>query len=90
MITKTVGKLHFSDLDLGRFEMLTMQIIYRTRRQEKINHLGTAGSDNGVDIDAEELLENGKRNTHHFQCEKYEKLSKRQLERLSWHIRRKM
>ena len=79
MITKTMGKLHFSDLESGRFEMLAMQIIYRMRRWERLNHFGAAGSDDGVDIDAEELLENGKRDIYHFQCKRYEKLTKNQL-----------
>lgn len=74
-----MGRLHFSDLEPGRFEMLSMQIIYRMRRWERLNHFGAAGSDDGVDIDAEELLENGKRDVHHFQCKRYEKLTKNQL-----------
>ena len=82
MITRTIGKLHFSDLEPGRFEVLAMQIIYRMRRWEQLNHYGAAGSDDGVDIDAEELLENGKRDVHHFQCKRYDKLTKSQLEKI--------
>lgn len=68
MITRTYGPLHFTDLEPGRFEVLTLQIIYRMRRWEQLDHFGIAGSDDGIDINAVELLENGKRNRHHFQC----------------------
>lgn len=82
MITRTYGQLHFSDLEPGRFEMLSMLIIYRMRRWERLDHVGAGGSDNGIDISAVELLENGKRATYHFQCKRYEKLTKKQLERI--------
>ena len=82
MITRTYGPLHFTDLEPGRFEVLTLQIIYRMRRWEQLDHFGIAGSDDGIDINAVELLENGKRNRHHFQCKRYEKLSKKQLEKI--------
>ena len=57
MVTKTIGKLHFTDLEPGRFEMMTMLMIYRMRRWERINHYGVSGSDGGIDIEAVELLE---------------------------------
>ena len=79
MVTKTHGKLHFEDLEPGRFEMLAMQIVYRMRRWERLDHYGAAGSDDGVDINAVELLENGKRNSYHFQCKRYDRLTKSQL-----------
>ncbi len=82
MITKTFGKLHFTDLDPGRFEMMSMLMVYRMRRWEKINHYGATGNDDGIDIEAVELLDNGKRVTHHFQCKRYTKLTKAQLEKI--------
>ena len=82
MVTKTIGKLHYTDLEPGRFEMMAMLMIYRMRRWEKINHYGAAGSDDGIDIHAEEILENGKRVIHHFQCKRHEKLTKAQLTRI--------
>lgn len=75
MVTRTIGKLHFTDLDPIRFEMLCMDIIYRMRRWERIDHFGSTGSDDGVDIQGIEILENGKKVTHHFQCKRYEKMS---------------
>lgn len=82
MTTRTYGSLHFTDLEPGRFEVLTLQIVYRMRRWERLDHFGAAGSDDGIDISAVELLENGKRDTHHFQCKRYEKLSKNQLQKI--------
>lgn len=79
MVTRTIGKLHFSDLDPLRFEMLCLDIIYRMRRWERIDHHGAAGSDDGVDIQGIEILENGKRVTHHFQCKRYERITAVQL-----------
>lgn len=75
MVIRTFGKLHFTDLDPTRFEMLSMDMIYRMRNWENLVHHGAAGSDNGVDIQAVEVLENGKKVTHHFQCKRYEKIS---------------
>lgn len=82
MTTRTYGPLHFTDLEPGRFEVLSLQIIYRMRRWEQLDHFGAAGSDDGIDINAVELLENGKRDTHHFQCKRYEKLNKSQIEKI--------
>ena len=82
MVSKTHGRLHFEDLEPGRFEMLAMQIIYRMRRWESLDHFGAAGSDDGVDINAVELFTNGKRNSYHFQCKRYDKLTKSQLEKI--------
>lgn len=80
--TRTYGQLHFTDLEAKRFEMLVLQIIFRMRRWERLDHVGVGGADAGVDVHAIELLENGKRDTHHFQCKRYDKLTKRQLERI--------
>jgi len=82
MTTRTYGSLHFTDLDPGRFEMLSMQIVYRMRRWERLDHVGAGGADDGVDIRAVELLENGKRNIHHFQCKRYEKINKSQIKKI--------
>lgn len=79
MITRTIGQLHFSDLDPLRFEMLCMSIIFRMRRWERLDHYGVAGSDDGVDIRGIEIMENGKKVTHHFQCKRYEKITAAQL-----------
>lgn len=82
MATRTYGKLHFDDLDPQRFEMMAMQIIFKMRRWEKLYHFGATGSDEGIDIEAVELLENGKRNTYHFQCKRYKSLTKNQIKKI--------
>lgn len=79
MVTKTIGQLHFEDLDPIRFEELILSIVYRMRRWEKLDHFGKKGSDDGIDIRAVELLENGKRDTYHIQCKRYSKLSASQI-----------
>lgn len=78
-VTRTFARLHFEDLDPMRFEDLCLSIIYRMRRWEKIEHFGRMGKDYGIDILGIELLENGRRNTWHFQCKRYNKLSKTQV-----------
>lgn len=79
MVTKTIGQLHFEDLDPIRFEELILSIVYRMRRWEKLDHFGKKGSDDGIDIRAVELLENGKRDTYHIQCKRYSKLTATQI-----------
>lgn len=75
MVTRTIGRLPFSELDPRRFEMLCLDMIYRMRRWERIDHYGALGSDDGVDIQTIEVLENGKKVKHHFQCKRYEKMN---------------
>lgn len=75
MVTRTFAKLHFEDIDPSRFEDLCLSILYRKRRWEKIENLGRKGKDDAIDIAAEELLENGKRNKWHFQCKRYNNIT---------------
>lgn len=75
MFTRTINQLHFEDLDPIRFEELILAMVYRMRRWEKLDHFGKKGSDDGIDIRAIELLENGKSNTYYFQCKRYQKIS---------------
>lgn len=79
MTIRTYGELHFTDLDPKRFESLVLQIVYRMRRWECLDHLGSGGSDDGIDINAVEQLENGKKVIHHFQCKRYDKLTRSQI-----------
>lgn len=76
MVTKTIGQLHFEDLDPIRFEELTMSMIYRMKRWLSLDHFGKQGSDRGVDIRAIEELENGKKKVYYFQCKRYKKMTK--------------
>ena len=76
MVTKTIGQLHFEDLDPIRFEELAMAMIYRMKRWIALDHFGKQGSDRGVDIRAIEELENGKKKIYYFQCKRYKKITK--------------
>ena len=79
MVTTTINSLPFGELQSKRFEMLVMDMIYRMRRWEKIEHFGVSGADDAIDIHAVEMLENGKRNIHHFQCKNYKEIKASQL-----------
>lgn len=48
-----------------------MSIVYRFQRWAEIRHYGRSGSDDGIDIFASDLLENGKRRTWAIQCKRY-------------------
>ena len=78
-ITRTNGRLHFEDLDPGRFEDLCLSMIYRMRRWIKIEHFGRTGADSAIDIQAIERLENDRTETWHFQCKRYQKLTKTEI-----------
>ena len=80
--TITIAKLHFDDLDPLRFEDLSVDMVYRLRRWNKINHYGRKGSDNGVDIYAEEELENGAGRTWFIQCKRYTKVNRNELKNI--------
>ena len=73
--TNTTNRIHFSDLDPLRFEDLCLSLSYRLRRWKRINHIGREGSDGGVDIQAEEEIENGYTRNWFIQCKRYEKFS---------------
>ena len=73
--TKTTNRIHFSDLDPLRFEDLCLSLAYRLKRWKRINHIGREGSDGGVDIQAEEEIENGYSRNWFIQCKRYEKFS---------------
>ena len=47
MVTKTIGKLHFEDLSPTRFEDMCVQIVYRMKRWDRIQHFGRKGKDRG-------------------------------------------
>lgn len=70
---KNDKSITFEDLDPIRFEELILAMVYRMRRWDKLDHFGKKGSDDGIDIRAVELLENGKSNTYYFQCKRYKK-----------------
>ena len=55
-VTKTIGPLHFEDLDPHRFEDLVRQLIYDFRNWQDIEATGRMGSEGGNDIRAIERV----------------------------------
>src|ERR1700738_5104043 len=53
-ITKTLGPLHFEDLEPKRFEDLVRELIYDFKDWQSIEATGRGGSDDGFDIRAYE------------------------------------
>lgn len=53
--TRTIGQLHFEDLDPHRFEDLARQLVYSLRQWSVLEALGRSGADDGVDIRGIEL-----------------------------------
>lgn len=52
--TRTLGPLHFEDLDPKRFEGLIRELIYDFRDWQSIEATGLSGADDGIDIRAYE------------------------------------
>jgi len=69
--SKTINKLHFSDLDPIRFEDFCLSLLYPLHPWEDIRHYGRVGSDGGVDIYAVEKLENDLKRVWFIQCRRY-------------------
>ena len=57
-ITKTLGPIHFEDLDPRRFEDLVRELAYDFKDWQSIEATGRGGSDDGFDIRAFERLGN--------------------------------
>ena len=57
-ITKTLGPIHFEDLDPHRFEDLVRELVYDFKDWQSIEATGRSGSDEGFDIRAYEQLGN--------------------------------
>src|SRR5438874_1512 len=55
-ITRTLGPIHFEDLDPHRFEDLVRQLIYDFRDWHTIEATGRSGQDGGFDVRAYERL----------------------------------
>src|SRR5579859_536470 len=54
VVTKTLGPLHFEDLDPHRFEDLVRELIYDFKDWQSIEATGRGGADDGFDIRAYE------------------------------------
>ncbi len=55
-VTRTLGPIHFEDLDPHRFEDLIRQLAYDFRQWQSIESTGRGGADDGFDIRAYEAL----------------------------------
>jgi hypothetical protein len=51
-VTRTVGPIHFEDLDPHRFEDLVRQLVYDFRSWQSIESTGRGGADDGFDVRA--------------------------------------
>ncbi|SDF09002.1 Restriction endonuclease [Halanaerobium congolense] len=80
--TRTTGRLHFDDLSPQRFEDLSLAMIYRINHWTEIYHYGKTGADDGIDIYAEDELNNGKKRVWNIQCKRHKKFKKNQLEKV--------
>jgi hypothetical protein len=49
-ITKTLGPIHFEDLEPHRFEDLVRQLVYDYKDWQSIEATGRADSDDGFDV----------------------------------------
>jgi len=56
-ITKTLGPIHFEDLDPHRFEDLVRELIYDFKEWQNIEATGRGGADDGFDVRAWEKIE---------------------------------
>ena len=71
LVTLTTNRIHFSDLDPLRFEDFCLCLVYKIARWRKINHLGRLGKDKGIDIEAEEEIQQGFSRSWYIQCKRY-------------------
>lgn len=56
-VTRTLGPIHFEDLDPHRFEDLVHQLIYDFKQWQSIESTGRGGADDGFDVRAYEVLQ---------------------------------
>jgi len=56
-VTRTLGPIHFEDLDPHRFEDLVRQLIYDFKQWQTIESTGRGGADDGFDVRAYEVLQ---------------------------------
>ena len=78
MPTRTLNRIHFSDLDPLRFEDLCMNLVSRFRNWVQLNHYGRKGADGGIDIKAKEAIGEATK-TWHIQCKRYSTIKKGDL-----------
>lgn len=54
--TRTIGPLHFEDLDPKRFEDLVRQLVYEFKPWRRLEATGRSGSDDGFDVRGYEIV----------------------------------
>jgi hypothetical protein len=79
--TKTINRIHFTDLEDRRFEDLSMQIVYRFKDWVFLHPDGRSGNDDGVDIRGLEKLDDGNTKNWFIQCKRYKKTSASELKK---------
>ena len=79
--TKTINRIHFTDLEDRRFEDLTMQIIYRLKDWVYLHPDGRSGNDKGVDIRGLENLDDEITKEWFIQCKRYKKVVASELKK---------
>lgn len=79
--TRTINRLHFSDLDPIRFEDLCLQLVSRAAEWSELNHFGRKGSDSGIDIMAIKE-EAGKIVRCAVQCKRYASIKQSDLKKI--------
>src|SRR4051812_31319805 len=77
--TRTTNRIVFTHLAHERFEDLCLAMVYPLHPWIDIRHYGRSGGDGGVDILAEEGLEDGKNRQWYVQCRRYKTASKSTL-----------
>jgi hypothetical protein len=68
-VTKTLGPLHFEDLDPHRFEDLVRELIYDFKDWQSIEGTGRGGADDGFDIRAYERTTDSNREPEESESE---------------------
>jgi len=61
-VTRTLGPLHFEDLEPKRFEDLVRQLVYDFKRWRRLEATGRAGSDDGFDARGFEITQDDEPN----------------------------
>lgn len=79
--TKTINRIHFSDLDPYRFEDLCLALVTRMENWKELIHPGRMGSDGGIDIIAFKE-ENDQVKKWYIQCKRYIKITKLDLKEI--------
>lgn len=79
--TRTINRLHFSDLDPLRFEDLCLNLVSGLHTWKELNHFGRKGSDGGVDILAIKK-ENDNEKIWFIQCKRYNAVSKADIKEI--------